>query len=48
MGHDTCDESALPIVVEKALHDYEDSCEDVLCNSGSTTYDPSKETCEGI
>jgi len=48
MGHDTCDEDALPIVVEKALHDYEDACEAVLCNSGTTTYDPSKESCEEI
>ena len=47
MGHDTCDESALPTVVEKALHDYEDACEDYLCNSRTTPYDPATEVCEG-
>ena len=47
MGHDTCDESALPIVVEKALHDHEDACEEFLCNSRTTPYDPADEVCDG-
>ena len=47
MGHDTCDEDDLPSIAEKALHDYEESCEDQLCNSRTTFYDPSKESCPG-
>ena len=47
MGHDTCEEDELPSVAEKALHDYEEACEDVLCNSRTSLYDPTKEVCPG-
>lgn len=48
MGHDTCEESQLPEVVEKALHDYEDACEDNLCNTADDFYNPNEENCEGF
>jgi hypothetical protein len=45
MAHDICKESQLPNNLEKALHDYEDACEDYLCNSASAPFDPYAETC---
>merc|ERR1711959_179403 len=44
-GHDNCEEDDLPSGVEKALHDYEDACKDVLCNTRSTPYNPDEEVC---
>jgi len=35
MAHDTCDHDDLPTSVEKAIHDYEESCELSLCNTAS-------------
>ena len=47
MAHDTCDEDDVPESVEKALHDYEEACEDYLCNSRTKVYDPRTEVCPG-
>ena len=40
MYHDTCPEDSLPDTIERALHDYEEPCEDHLCNSASAVFDP--------
>jgi len=40
MYHDTCPEDSLPDTIERALHDYEEPCEDHLCNSASAAFDP--------
>ena len=40
MAHDTCDEDLLPITLEVALHDFEEVCEDLLCNSASEPFSP--------
>jgi len=40
MAHDTCDEDQFPITLEKALHDFEEVCEDSLCNSVSEAFQP--------
>eukprot|EP00793_Prasinoderma_coloniale_P000400 PRCOL_00005384-RA len=40
MAHDTCDEDLLPITLEVALHDFEEVCEDALCNSASEPFSP--------
>ena len=40
MAHDTCDEDLLPITLEKALHDFEEVCEDALCNSVEEAFQP--------
>merc|ERR1712048_852683 len=45
-GHDNCEEDDLPSGVENALHDYEDACEDVQCNTRSTPYNPDEEVCD--
>ena len=38
MAHDTCDESLLPSNVEVALHDFEEICEDKLCNTADAPF----------
>jgi len=40
MSHDTCAESDLPNNLETALHDHEDPCAAVLCNSADAPFDP--------
>ncbi|QDZ17876.1 hypothetical protein HOP50_01g03820 [Chloropicon primus] len=47
MGHDSCDHDELTEEAEKGLHDYEEACEDFLCNTRTSLYDPSKEVCPG-
>ena len=47
MGHDTCEEDELPQSAEEALHDYEEVCEDQLCNTVTKIYDPEEEHCPG-
>lgn len=45
MAHDTCDEDKLPGTVETTLHDFEEKCEDALCNSLSNAYNLNTVTC---
>jgi hypothetical protein len=40
MYHDICPEDSLPDTIERALHDYEEPCEDQLCNSAPAAFDP--------
>ena len=39
MAHDNCDHDDLPTTLEKTLHDMEESCESVLCNTASAPID---------
>ena len=48
MAHDTCDEDLLPITLEKALHDFEEVCENALCNSISEPFQPVCEEEEAV
>ena len=48
MAHDTCDESTLTTEQEKALHDYEDSCADELCNSVTASFDANTHSAPGV
>jgi len=45
MAHDTCSEKQLPTDLETALHDYEEPCEDELCNSAAAAFDPYATKC---
>lgn len=45
-GHDNCEEDELPTAVEEALHDFEESCEDNLCNTLDKPYFADGEKCE--
>ena len=44
-AHDTCNEDALPAAVEKALHSYEEICEDQLCNVVEKEFNLDFSTC---
>ena len=37
MAHDTCEESQLPHDLENGLHDFEDACENHICNTVSAS-----------
>jgi hypothetical protein len=37
--HDTCDHDDITFAVETALHEYEDVCTDILCNTASELFD---------
>jgi len=37
MAHDTCEESQLPTDLENGLHDFEDACENHICNTVSAS-----------
>ena len=37
--HDQCEEGAVPTAVEHAMHDFEISCDDALCNMVDASYD---------
>jgi len=39
MAHDTCEESDLPGALEVGLHDHEDYCASVLCNTADAPFD---------
>jgi len=45
MAHDTCPENLLPNNLETALHNHEDPCHEVLCNSASGPFDPYLDAC---
>ena len=47
-AHDDCDESLLPTAVEKALHDYEDACENELCNIVEKEFSLDFSTCPAV
>ena len=38
MYHDTCAENQLPTGLEKGMHDYEEKCENHLCNTASAAF----------
>ena len=38
MAHDMCEEDQLPTALETTLHDYEEACEDNLCNTSPAVF----------
>jgi len=44
-NHDGCPEGEVPSLVEVALHDFEEKCEDALCNTSTEMYDLDQTVC---
>merc|ERR1711988_1085718 len=44
-AHDLCPESSLPNNLEDALHDYEEPCDEQLCNTAEKAFDPHTDLC---
>lgn len=47
MAHDTCDHDDVPTEIEKALHDYEDACDSIRCNTATKAEAENSLICSG-
>ena len=47
MAHDTCDHDDVPTEVEQTLHDYEEACDSVRCNTATKTEVDNSLVCSG-
>ena len=47
MAHDTCDHDDVPTNVEQSLHDYEEACDSVRCNTVTKTEAENSLICSG-